>query len=421
MVSKSDVLFLVFCIVLNSLHIYQVCDEYFKYDVTTNVMLHLPETITMPSITFCIPPRHITNFSAFTNDDWITFNKSKGEWGGTPYHQRLHMEAFPTASDIFRLTKNISSFMIRAYVIQIMLPEDKRHYSKGHHFKVTDYDFPFNVNPPFIYFKDKCWTFDVHPLAPRKVHYDDIFLWDYPFGTLTNIIFDEDLEAIMISISNQGEMSTAMDLPTFILRGQFVEISYDTYESMRLPYPYKTQCRDYHRENYISKGHCKEDCIKSWYKTEKGFLPDRIRVLESEGNYSIRYTKTNEHVIKNCSVKCSQDECKSRFVIPRLKKIDKLERTFRITVPQNPSIITESQESIPLVTFLTNVFSTFGFWLGLSVMTSLPILRTYTKKVVAKNRISMRSIITLVLQKNRSTRDRIVRNRVYPAHQNVTL
>ena len=48
---KVTTLFCLICSLGNILHVYQIYDEYLRYDVTTNVQVIVPDEIPFPSIT----------------------------------------------------------------------------------------------------------------------------------------------------------------------------------------------------------------------------------------------------------------------------------------------------------------------------------------------------------------------------------
>src|SRR5947209_2722072 len=47
----------------NLFHLYWVSSKYFRYEVTTNVQVMVPETISSPSMNFCLPFWQLINWS----------------------------------------------------------------------------------------------------------------------------------------------------------------------------------------------------------------------------------------------------------------------------------------------------------------------------------------------------------------------
>ena len=51
---KWVTLFHMICALANICHIYHISDQYFRYDVTTNVKIGMPDIVEIPSMTLCL-------------------------------------------------------------------------------------------------------------------------------------------------------------------------------------------------------------------------------------------------------------------------------------------------------------------------------------------------------------------------------
>jgi len=54
---------------VNMLHIYHLCDEFFKYDVSTDVRLYVPQVIKVPTINLCFGIESVIKWSQLSQED----------------------------------------------------------------------------------------------------------------------------------------------------------------------------------------------------------------------------------------------------------------------------------------------------------------------------------------------------------------
>lgn len=108
--------------------------------------------------------------------------------------------------------------------------------------------------------------------------------------------------------------------------------------------------------------------------------------------------------LKKLRNECKQESCRLRschffiFISKLENGINSSWHIMRIVAPKIPWIRSQTQELIPLITFLTNVGSIFRFWLGLSALTFIPSL--FTLIVTAFN-IIQRNVSMVVFQPSR--------------------
>ena len=91
-----------------------------------------------------------------------------------------------------------------------------------------------------------------------------------------------------------------------------------------------------------------------------------------------------------CEKQCAQPDCQSILhVVNNIGYSNSPWTEILMRHSMNPVTVTVTQAAVPLISFLTNLCSTFGFWLGLSVMGSV----SYFQRVRDRNVSSWKSLI----------------------------
>lgn len=179
----------------------------------------------------------------------------------------------------------------------------------------------------------------------------------------------------------QKSIRTQLNNTDFIL-------SFSHFDSRLLEWPYPTQCQYYVNYNG-SRALCHDSCayelsIKSFnesiypgiaiFKWMKGkilsFGPNSSHVEKS-------VTSKLRQIETTCKNKCSQTECHRSIYVPQIEsglEADNLTTlaTFTFTVP--PTSV-KSIPTLEISEFLTDVGSTFGFWLGISLLNVNSLVR----------------------------------------------
>lgn len=202
-------------------------------------------------------------------------------------------------------------------------------------------------------------------------------------------------------------------------RGKFLtnidklkKLSYEEFSNTLLPSPYPTHCRYYgHSSTDIGKdiidpGTCYDSCVADVTKKEfDTILPGIFLFDESIKNERKTTTHLTAYEMLNnssllelrdklsdqCSEICNSPACIDTFYIPVILSMSDFPdpSVFTYTL-QSPKIDTSCDPKLSTIDYLTNIFSTFGFWIGLSVLSAIEII---TNSIVnwIKNRIENRT------------------------------
>ena len=440
---------------MNILHIYQICDEYFRFDVTTNVAIALPEIVEFPSLTLCVDLidslkweemsidliNRLFNFktSRQLNETVASRLISNPKAMRAEIHQlwqkdmpamiQLHfnLEKEKSVAEILNMTESLQELFPRFSTTQLSNHTADLMKVQFLSFRSPDAsDFQFTIDMVFIHCWKKCFTISIRP-GVKKVYLDDLFALDYKRPSIMSWMTDIG-SRVVVYIHAKGYLIRAGDLPITVSPPTVVRTSYVTHETNLLKPPYKTRCRDYTKIGFLSRKHCREMCFKS--KTVKIF---NSISLDSHGFQSdniflshLPYANTSFFIItQQCKRECLERDChlvtylhetkdSNRELIGLNAKCSQYASegvsdrclgnlSEHFISPANQVVTrTESQAAIPFISYLTSVFSTCGFWLGLSVSGSaLLIKQTWAKAMNLKDK-------TMPKQRQRSRHQHLI-------------
>ena len=439
------------------LHIYQICDQYFRYDVTTNVVIGLPDPVQFPSLTLCVnlveslkweqmPSELIRRLLNFTEE--TTFNETVvSEFINNRKQIRDQIRRFQnelfyndfriynnlvnekTVAEILNLTETFEEifgyFSTTGRVYEGM---DSENLNKTEYRLSNASDFQFSLDMVFIHNYYKCFTINIRPNFKK-----------FSFKELSATLSDTMRCNLMSWISNFGsDVAVKLHAKDYFIGADdvmfsispltYVATTFVTHESILLEHPYKTNCRNYTKIGFLSQKHCYEMCFKSktvdkWksiipksHAFQTDMIPLRDGLSPDESNLRTTFAS------KACRMECGNRDCQSvtflvedkemesnvSLVLMRITYgaainpnfLDLLTEEYSQALDTSPGnlcgqaicpteqVVTriETQASIPLISFLTSAFSTFGIWLGLSVSSLIHFIKESWTNVINRQR-----------------------------------
>ena len=441
---KWIALFYMMCALANICHIYQISDQYFRYDVTTNVKIGLPDIVEIPSMTLCLRlvdsmkweemsselrnklllHLHALQVGACANKTFVEeliHNPSLiGPLIKRYYDAKVENAIYnffakeKNASEIFKLTASFEEiFRFFGTTGLAFNAYESEKLKRMEYRSPTASDFPFRVDMVFIHARQKCFTLNIRP-GLNKILYDRLFslIPDIPNFTVherSNLIswFSSFGGRVFVYLHDQGYLITDwFETPLEILSETQRTITAETHKSYLLKYPYKTNCKDYTEFGFLSRKHCISMCFKSKSMERFNSVIEESYAFPSDNTplKEVEAEITNQSITRflydQCEQKCLEKDCQLGTYLLEWHEVDKPEKTLQemcfngigstkncslydfnetplehsactFSVARNIVSRTETQVAIPLVQFLTEIFSTFGFWLGLSVSGSV--------------------------------------------------
>ena len=402
---------------MNVVHVYHICDQYFFYDVTTNIKIGFPETVEFPSMTLCptlvsllkwekmsthlrrsllqVALPELTNetlLSQMVSDPSLIGPEVRFHdrpWDKIPYNIYNRLVKEISIGMIFNLTasfEEIFPVISTSGLAYNFLGSDKQ---KTQEDRRTSGKFQFTIDSTFIHDRYKCWTLNIRPEL-NKIRFEELRAVYYSpkrFLTSWKTYFQTEIQ---VFIHSRSYLVNTRDDKTIIHNksGSRVITTFVSHESVLLEYPYKTNCRNYTKIGFTSRKHCKEMCFKSKTIQRYKALLEDTHAFESDNMFfnESQYPWTNQSIVHfftgQCRTECEENDCQS---VAYYKEDALFLMTHNFTeqffVPAyNVITFTKTQAAFPLVSFLTELMSTFGFWVGLSVTGSLTFIgKTFSK------------------------------------------
>ena len=404
-----QVIWFFFCTLGNIYQVEQISQNYFSYKISTSVMVNFPAKYIMPKLSMCIP---LWNMIDWKSMEPVLFNQSFGDLKASNLWHRKEFDVLRKTdqhnfSRSFNRLKNSGFKMIVSHFFTVnrtnsdimeilMKPQEifgscrlidpKRYqFMSNHIYNCTNCcGYHFNIQ---MFQKEQsiCYAF-------KSKHLSD-YRFDYlsskrAIGT-SGIQFHAAIsrEVTKGISSARFYLTESSEYPRYgytsyhfaIDMKKFYKMTYYWYKNQLLPVPYETGCIEYKSLGYTSRGDCFEKCFKK--KSLERF--NRILpgiVIDSNDNQStsitpfeygtnLSFSVSSMEIQKTCSLKCHQPDCMEDIFIPLVlgQEPTNLSRIAMFII-QTPVLTTICEPKTQFVEFLTDFISSFGFWLGISVL-----------------------------------------------------
>lgn len=293
-----------FC--LNVLHVYHLCAEYLKYDVTTDVQLIIPDVIEVPKMTLCYDKQRLVRWNKLNPYEvqhlfnGTEVNQSASFFNDNLFHDLLHdnekleilrqnMESgeigFPRLFDITMPVEEILS-TLHLTVVDSRSPSGFRYY-KEIDFNIASHEYKSHIEIDTIWIDDPCFSVSLQK-QHRFLNYRELLRESDGYiavifipVNLTNLV----TTYLILTPNNHdiplGSYSYRL-LPMSQSRNQSNEYytSITTYESFLLEPPYKTECYKYPGE--MTRIECHHSCVKKESHSRVKRIPHLSTVYISE-------------------------------------------------------------------------------------------------------------------------------------------
>lgn len=237
---------------------------------------------------------------------------------------------------------------------------------------------------------------------------------EYKFNTLPDIKLNNGFNAGIVSyirlkksfydnvrksylyIHDPEELPSAQNPRTLFLfeMERLFQLSYTKYESNLLPFPYPTMCRNYSIDGFSSQGNCINNCTakitiaKLHYNSQLTPVSDTRKVNHNDESSLNLYVLSDNQLLSNqslanvskeishtCIKRCVQPDCDNYIISPTLLSANEYPfNLFIFQLSYDPEVRTTTVEKIGVIGYLSNSVSALGFWLGVSLLSSLEYL-----------------------------------------------
>ena len=259
--------FRLFCFFVNILHIYYLCDEYFRFEVTTNVQIAIPDEITVPAFTICSRLFDAIKWEDLTHDQRkklfqglegfkppvdIRPSNIRSLQVSTSVSGQISKNLYYmfNTSSIFNQTRDVWEIIDKAEVNSLI---NKRMAldSPGDHRL-------FRNTMTLVRGNSKCFTLKLKKELGTVLNYQRLVLATSGMPWINSFSFNSHQLLVFLYMHTSDHVITLLHSFKYIERRYRVIVSLQTYTTILLPSPYSSNCRHYSTLGATSKAHCKE-------------------------------------------------------------------------------------------------------------------------------------------------------------------
>lgn len=194
------------------------------------------------------------------------------------------------------------------------------------------------------------------------------------------------------------------------MSSRIFSVSYTEYESEFLPNPYPSNCRNYTKEGFGTRVNCITSCTANRTRSKLNYNSLLIPVnqnpivvdgMKSDSSYlGLRvlsdYELLNNQTLFNesrsisesCNNFCAQVDCDDVNIVPVLLSANRYPfNLYTFHMSYEPDVTTRTIEKMGITSYLSDIASALGFWLGLSLLSLLEQTTSIMRKIFKKWRI----------------------------------
>lgn len=399
--TKIHILFILLCFGGNVYQVVKISDEYFHYNIISLIKDEYENTVKFPRWQFYMKMVDVINWTSLFALDHTHLRECPIP--GHSNQEQLNEQEMINLTKIWTTSQQIEYLFCLSFNLtvkeweSVMLQMNDifdsvrviTPYYTSEKFQIQQI---FNINCSFKE-RFRVFTFTLKQSYQEQLYDDEdginqIKLQMTQSGQLIQFIFktNDKITNYRISLSTQDEEVT-FQTRRITLRYESTRhiIASNEYFTHRLPPPYSSMCK-----NYSSRYKVHEDCIKEQAVHKYSRLPPGPLITLSESvainsTHSVRVDdilmmtqipESNKTWISNmneitnqCYHFVRQNACRSSDLIPVLLSAQKYPvESVVYTSAFYPSVSVNYVPMIDLTTYITQLCSTFGFWLGISVV-----------------------------------------------------
>lgn len=422
-------IWLIVCLGGNVFQIIALCQSYFRYEVSSQVTIAFLEKFRVPGMAVC--------FSYIDVLNWSTVIQGHSD----RYQRLLALGNFPEE------LSNVSSLPGKDEIRQLISHTKKlRVDSKGYlaftlfNGLTVDQVFKMALEPNVVLNFNRSYTqktfhnripgeFAQVVLIEKLMHsyrlcYNIQFKDSNELTSLSEIFRDHVLNGMLYWFGFTDEIASRVSridikyappgsLPRYgFAKDLFTDLNEPvlavTYRKITidlLPPPFPTNCKSYYqfkgkgkrRVKYLSsRSECHEKCIYDLSLERYSGLSPGITIDPSFGEETmvapsietiIEYSRHFEKSEEICANKCSQLDCKDTHYIPQIYsqlKANGVKLALASYVASDPPISVSTKRILDFTSFITDLASSFNFWLGVSLLSINKFFVDETAKFFAK-------------------------------------
>ena len=389
---------------------------YFAYDVVTSVTVAYKNRLEYPTRTFCFYTVDIVNWTEILSDPKIQAKVARQSMmnfvqttpaafvrkarGARSHREKLELDAlvkeFLPARTLMNMTSDYGDiFYACSYIM-------RRNYTVA----TEPCDEIYDIK------KFMLKTYTCFEMSPRKHREYDLGLvqlvYAYNPGMVSAISlkksFYSHVQQSMLYVHDLQELPSTQNPRSIAISemDRLFSVSYTEYESVFLPRPYPSNCRNYTAEGLVSRVNCINDCtakrtrkqlgynsliipvtaepVKTVYKVDDSYL-DLLVLSDRQLLTNQTLFNATRAISNSCNNLCYQPDCDDTNVAPVLLSANAYPyNLYTFYLAYEPDVTTSTVEKTGITSYLSDIASALGFWMGISLLSSLET----TSKIVRK-------------------------------------
>ncbi|KAI1292355.1 hypothetical protein HDE_07600 [Halotydeus destructor] len=389
---KFRAFWLCLCLLGNAYQIYHLSDRYFDYDVSTTVNINYPENFEPPASTICFDLMGMVRMNE-AMERWPDFKaRFKSEIKGA---DKMSDSTFKATIAEMDLESKIS---VSRHIFNDIKVEDAFALTYGPDelllycriIKTPSYSFDgkpchelYSITESFIA-SGKCFTLKLK--IPQVYSYITVQRMKVYQGMISITVMRQsirNLTTAMVIYTHSSSTYAREGLSRYLLLtpSKLYSVTHSTFTSKLLQAPYDTDCQNYTMSGYVDRGECYEKCVNKQSLDRLGKLTPGPVILLDEfrgkhmidtatvfGNSTLRQSIIQ--IDGDCDSYCSKPDCESTYYVPSTMTSGEFNfPALANYVEQQPLINTVYSPRHSIVQYITDLFSTLGFWIGASGLT----------------------------------------------------
>lgn len=373
------------CIIGFIYQCYYVSNQYFGFQVISEIYLSKPEQFTPLSVSILIYLPQITNFTDLILKNKLTLNHYPAiNWREINPNQinpsvEQYLFKIIDSNKWFESLYEPTRFVKASYVRDPNLYNSRLNSSKYLDLKLM-----------LSYRGYLCYTFEyIHDI---DYNYDDLFFertlpWMQIFTldtrrTKTNIFYLHQRKTYP-----RGERRNVI----WNLANEIYHISYKRKIIQNLPPPYTTNCKDYTLENYEDRSHKVEECFLRQCKKLFGAVCASV-IYPKESNLKLDFINNDtrrttfsiisEQISKHCLKLTDQVDCYSEIIVSEVLLKEPSENSTHIVIlpPIDLDIIFKKSPKIIFIDLFIYIGSSMSLWFNFGFLNLLLSFNKFGKK-----------------------------------------
>lgn len=397
------VLYVILCVTGLFYQIYLVLSDYFKYGVSTSIIVSHTHNYTLPSLTTCFRFSEIFNYDMFNQKykSNFVFNYSDK---GTAYLSGLEIQKLVTVDDVYQFTpaahhmidgceiRNASNLKYHYYDSSIC--KDYFRVEKFIITQLTCYKMTIKSSSNIIYSKENAYfipadlgflffvyfnhtAFEKFDIIVNVIHPSDNYPWvEFPLTQRRARVYN--------AITGKSVMN-------------MFESKSNSIRIFKLLPPYETSCQDYRSENretrYRDSQHCLLKCItdKVRIKFDRASLTNHyfrgvnMKLLSRNDISDPSFAAKYNDILFNCHELCPDNDCTYTLTYTNTVPVPYSAPGVFVALPDKPSFTIKYGEKVKFLETINFICSSLGIWFGFSFLAINPFHKIRTNNHRHKN------------------------------------